>query len=502
MIIFGIFFSLIVVELGLRIVGWGWSAHDNFRNKSYLVETDSDTIRILCLGACYTAGVGVEPDKTYPHYLEKFLSEHYPTKSFRVINRGVRGKTLSFFVNRLERFVKDYSPRIIIMNIGSSVDFYEKNVLLANSNLLSSVDKIKISLRIFLKKFKIYRVFNLMFSSLNRRNAEINDKEDISREFYAEGEENKYHAQVRELQCKVKVDPQSSENWSRLAFIYADQGLYQLSEKYIKKAIELDQNNGWNYLHLFWCYVFQREYELAVRSQKQALDVDPAIIKWLDDEIKNINGFIKRKPYVMSYYFHLSDRYAMLGDYERAIKTLKQILYKGPDHIDYVDRLSFYETVVRKTKNSDEICVNSSVGRKKYFNRENSQHWAFMAEAEGFLKEKIPVNDSEKLDGCKIFDRLFKYNLRKINKIARKYNIKFFLENMGSSFEQQEIVESACKESNIPLVDLYSYFRNTSDDASLFHSSVSLRLSEKGNKIVAEKIFKALVSAGVVDEVN
>ena len=127
----GIFFALLILEAGLRVAGGAMLFLDNLRNKPHgeNVLQRKDTFIVLCLGPCFTTGVGVMPEESYPSRLEDILTRHYPSRHFLVINRGVRGKNLSFFVNNLEPLIKKYHPDVVVLNINYGITVDDENLL-------------------------------------------------------------------------------------------------------------------------------------------------------------------------------------------------------------------------------------------------------------------------------------------------------------------------------------------------------------------------------------
>jgi acyl-CoA thioesterase-1 len=73
--------------------------------------------RIVALGDSLTAGLGVDPRKSYPALVQKRLEED--GYDFRVVNAGVSGETSSGTLSRLD-WILGQEPKIVILVIGAN----------------------------------------------------------------------------------------------------------------------------------------------------------------------------------------------------------------------------------------------------------------------------------------------------------------------------------------------------------------------------------------------
>lgn len=82
------------------------------------IEKDSNEFRIMCLGGSTTAGYGIEDVRdTWPYQVEKFFSQDRSQK-IRVINGAVLGFGTRHIIKRLEKWVPQYKPDLIIFYEG------------------------------------------------------------------------------------------------------------------------------------------------------------------------------------------------------------------------------------------------------------------------------------------------------------------------------------------------------------------------------------------------
>ena len=92
---------------------------DSNRQERAEEPADEPTYRgvIVAMGDSLTAGLGVGPQQSYPHVLERRLSEAgYP---YRVINAGVSGETSSGALARVDWLLK-MQPDIVILETGAN----------------------------------------------------------------------------------------------------------------------------------------------------------------------------------------------------------------------------------------------------------------------------------------------------------------------------------------------------------------------------------------------
>lgn len=110
LILFGLFLSVILIEAGLRLSGYAWLKFN--RNDGVPVESSSDdTIRILCLGESTTAG-------QWPGYLTNSLNVEGIDFHVSVFDRARPGVDSYFLASRIDRFLSELQPDIVIGMIG------------------------------------------------------------------------------------------------------------------------------------------------------------------------------------------------------------------------------------------------------------------------------------------------------------------------------------------------------------------------------------------------
>lgn len=501
-ILFGIFLSLSILELGLRLTSSCLYAIEDFRARQNRAEIETkDAIRILCLGACYTVGVGVKPEYSYPSCLQRILNRHFPQASFVVINGALRGKNLSYFSSHIEKLVKRYRPDIIIFNVSDHEDLENKNILLAAKDMFSLWGRVKINFEILMNKSKLYQITKLFIDPESRKIEDRLPEEILLNRplemdgFYA----TKIHGYYKKLNKKTS----SFSTLVNLSRSLAKQGLFEEAARFMEKALENGSSKNWSYYRdLFGYYIAFGEYPEAFKTQKKLLSLNPSAVTAILKKIEDINKKLERNPSAVENFLFLSDLYALLGEYGKAAEIVQKNLPVLPRCIDYFARLDFYNAVLRTVRDGTYLGNGgnkANSGKAEYFYRLMAKPWPFIALVRDF---KWADSKGVSLDGYQLFSKLMSYNLQQIIKSAQKHNFVFILENMTTAFDQIMTVREASAQLNVPLIDVYDAFQKVSNQDGLFHPRQILRLSENGNKVLAEAIYEGLVAHGLLSAVK
>ena len=105
--------ALVLLEVGLRLAGWGVSLQQERRIQRALREEGA--YRILCLGDSMTG-------YQYPAFLEDALAERFPDEPFAVLDKGRPRLTASAIVATLPEHLDRYSPDMVIVMMGFNDD--------------------------------------------------------------------------------------------------------------------------------------------------------------------------------------------------------------------------------------------------------------------------------------------------------------------------------------------------------------------------------------------
>jgi hypothetical protein len=117
---FGVAFSLLMLEVGLRIAGSVLLSSQFEANREGIDFDDPNQYRILCVGESTTAEWFAGGRKnSWPNQLEEMLnkSESGP-RAYKVINMGISGTLTAFILARLEADLDAYRPHLVISMMG------------------------------------------------------------------------------------------------------------------------------------------------------------------------------------------------------------------------------------------------------------------------------------------------------------------------------------------------------------------------------------------------
>lgn len=173
-ILMGLLFALIVFEIGLRLIAIdSWST-----SKSNPVKK-SQTYTIMNLGNSYTYGSGAVEGMDYSTQLEKILNQTR-SKSYKVINRGLRNINSSFIVESLPLWLKEDQPKMVFIMTGepnywNRYGFWNFLKTTNQENQASTIEK-----NDFLRNFKTFKLLELF---LNREESWNQSNENYSNTF-------------------------------------------------------------------------------------------------------------------------------------------------------------------------------------------------------------------------------------------------------------------------------------------------------------------------------
>jgi lysophospholipase L1-like esterase len=92
-----------------------WSTNSwGFRGPEFQIAKPEGNIRIVCLGASTTEGVGLLEDETYPYFLQKELNDMFPGQAIEVINAGHHAFEIDDLLELLRQRVLPLQPDIVL----------------------------------------------------------------------------------------------------------------------------------------------------------------------------------------------------------------------------------------------------------------------------------------------------------------------------------------------------------------------------------------------------
>ncbi len=115
MLCLGFLVALGSIELGLRLVGWGYHQAQDARNQRVLAE--GGAVTVLCLGESTTAEDRIG---SWPRRMQAVLDERAGVGTHSVVNRAVPGVDSAYLLARLEQDLDEYRPQVIAAMMGAN----------------------------------------------------------------------------------------------------------------------------------------------------------------------------------------------------------------------------------------------------------------------------------------------------------------------------------------------------------------------------------------------
>lgn len=298
LILFGLFMSLIIIEVALRFCSLVMLSLQDQRNLASIRQKCA--YRILCIGESTTAEDG---NFSYPSQLEKILNHNNTGLRFSVINKGVQSTNTSAIVSVLDGYLNKYKPNMVIAMMGINDErginqVYKKGEISA--------------LTAFLRSFRVCKLARLI-----RLRIEIKYKELPSPKLLNDADTVKPNDNIVEHNFSI-----DGVNYFIKAHNYKEQGKNLEAIKYFKKTIAVDPLNDQAYTELGWIYGIQNDEDRAKLMYKKALELNPC----------NKEALIE-----------LGWRCRNNGEYNKAEKLLKKALEVNPyDHVIYMELAWLY----------------------------------------------------------------------------------------------------------------------------------------------------------------
>ncbi len=299
LIILGLFLTIVILEMGLRLGGGILLSLQEYRNS--LSIRQKGAYRILCLGESTTQG-------QYPRFLEEILNQRSNGIKFSVIDKGLSGINTSGILAALENNLNEYKPDMVVVMMGIN----DAGAHLPYQSPTTS------RLVLFFRSFKTYKLIRLLWlhivtkakevgfyksnknslelqldsqiGSLKRqedhilnkggiqKNIELNIAEE-SAAYVALGEsylfQGKYYPAEEAFLKATKLNPRNEQVFIKLGQVYTNQDRLLEAEAAFKKVIELNPNYDWAYVELGQVYLKQDKLLQAEASYKRAITLKP-----------------------------------------------------------------------------------------------------------------------------------------------------------------------------------------------------------------------------------
>lgn len=379
LIFLGLFFAIIILEMGLRLGGVALLSLRECRN--YLASIKKGTYRIICLGESTTYAGG--SSDSYPTQLEEVLNQMNLGKKFSVINKGLPAQDTNEIFASLDGFLNDYKPDMVICMMGiNDVSRYLRfeNRPGRNFKFSDFIDSLRVVRLARLIKAHIIAK-NLIRSSYAAgethslpnvspiREEKVFKKDweaPVKVELTSKTTQNTYEYYLTQgrfikseemLKKAIAICPEKVEAYEELAELYKD--LAQLSgdtgkaenlkkaEAAYKKAIELEPKNYRLYSNLGYVFMLQGTVTEAEEVYDKAIKLDPYEVKVYTDWgwWEYISGRVQRAeeifkeainlmPEEVDPYNYLGRLYLEKGNIYAAEAMYKESLKRGASY-DY-----------------------------------------------------------------------------------------------------------------------------------------------------------------------
>ena len=258
LILFGIFLSLVIIEVFLRLSAFVYLSWRDYDNKSRGNKDGPAKYRILCLGESTTALGG---ENSYPAQLERVLNKRQTERRFEVINEGIPGTDTFNILSELEYNLYRYKPDMVavMMGINDTEDScrYKDGREMAKS---------------LIRDTKVYSLWKFFEMSLSQEKTlkEIYLKRAgvcLARQRYSRAEEM--------LKMAAEIDPGDYQIYVEWGVCYKEEGKFDLAEEMFKKAVRLSGGVFGVYMELAAFYRGLGRYAEAQEALNNSLSIEP-----------------------------------------------------------------------------------------------------------------------------------------------------------------------------------------------------------------------------------
>jgi len=326
----GLFFVLL--EAGLRAGGAGLSLVQEYRNTIALRQKGS--CRIMCIGESTT-------QNQYPALLEKALERKNTGIKFSVIDKGRTGTISSVILSRIESYLNECRPDIVVAMMGVN----DYGVHLPHDNAASSKSVA------FLRSLRIYKLIRflglhvdakfqwhlLRFFRLRLDQVYASPQDDIENEDAFE-------------EC-IKSKHKNDHCWVKIGRLNYGRGRLKEAELFFQKALEADPGNDKAYSGLGWVYYSLNDMPKAVAFFNKALKLNSnddsaylerariydALGRFKQAEEYFIKA-IEQNPGQLIVYYWLGRLYHDLGQFPQADACFRKIIELNP-----LDEMVYFE---------------------------------------------------------------------------------------------------------------------------------------------------------------
>jgi Tfp pilus assembly protein PilF len=261
-VLFGLVLVFLIIESGLRFSGYLILSLQECRNLR--AAREKGTCRILCLGESTT-------QNQWPVLLEEILNLSNVGIKFSVIDKGLAGVKTSWILARLESYLDQYNPDIVITMIGINDGRFDLPYgSVSPPKAWAFLESLRIFKLIKILKFRIIA----RIKSLNNRSFRA-DPAGIDRKMVLGTGSQSCGISGSATGKTTELDPVNSMSHMELGRLCWEQGKFPEAETAFKKAAELDPENIMPNMELGRLYWEQGKFPEAEALFRKAIKLDP-----------------------------------------------------------------------------------------------------------------------------------------------------------------------------------------------------------------------------------
>jgi len=329
LVLFGIFLTLVVLELGLRIGGFVISSYQRSGNK--IISNLDDSYHILCLGESTTADLYGNKN-SWPMQLEIILNNRSSETKFKVFNEGVSGTNTAFILSRLEGNLNKYKPHIVITMMG--VNDKELNI--------KYEETLRVKITLLFEDLRVYKLSKLLWTAWENK---IQDHV-----------ANDINTLDKPESIKEDMYTGDAQKYTELGKIYQEEDKFEEAEEMFKKAIEMNPDGDEVYTQLVYVYhgqgVSDKEIEKFYRKNGFLIKVQ-----------NDLSHFNMTKYHYQQLYKKLNKRgikYISMQYPTRDINELED-MFEGDEDIIFISNEENFKKALEKGK-YDNYFIDSFAG--------------------------------------------------------------------------------------------------------------------------------------------
>ena len=227
-IVFRIVLILVLLEIGLRISGYGQILYQDSFN--IISASKNNTYNILVLGDSLSQSGGSD---SWPRQLEGILNNKNSVLKFKVINRAVSGDNTENILSTLDERLASFDPDMVVMMAGT-MDIINESFIGKNNSFIGKNT-------LFFEDFRVYKLSKFLLGSFKNQITDNNIIKNINTP--AERHTLSISSNETEELFKkaIEIDTNKNDPYAEVEKIYF---YFNDSEKTVRVFTDV----GWHYL--------------------------------------------------------------------------------------------------------------------------------------------------------------------------------------------------------------------------------------------------------------